>query len=105
MIRILTIPPEMKEVADLEVKSPWQMEDPPVVKRAKRMARKKNRDEWEIIMTVPGNPFYSAGMVGTANASFGKWAGNHLLTKVIHSWQPDSGYTTRVQSRKVLQGY
>lgn len=92
-------------MAEITDQTPWEIQDPVSTKRAKRIARKKNRDEWVIVFTVPGNPFYSALMVGTANQSCGQWAGNHLLTKVTHSWQAESGYTTRVQTRKVLQGY
>jgi hypothetical protein len=95
-------------VADLSDQAPWITHDPGTSgsERAKKMARKANRLEYEASFLLPGNVRWNAGQVVSLDSSFGsKFAGNYLITKCIHSIEKGSGYVTHLRMRKTLQGY
>jgi hypothetical protein len=94
-------------IADLGDSSPWQTRDksPSPASRAKKQCRKRNRNEWEVTFLIPGNVRFNSGTVVALDPTFGSFAGNYLIKRVVHTWSATEGYRTQFHARKVLKGY
>jgi len=70
---------------------------------AKKLLRLKNKYEYTATFTLPGNPDFVAGV--TVNLSgWGAWDGKYIISQAKHTIG-DSGYTTQIRLRHVLEGY
>lgn len=70
---------------------------------AKKKLREKNKNETSASLEVVGNPYFVAGI--TINIKgFGLYDGKYIIQSAGHS-VGNSGYTTSLSLRKVLEGY
>ena len=70
---------------------------------AKKKLREKNKDETSASLEVVGNPYFVAGI--TINIKgFGLYDGKYIIQSAGHN-VGNSGYTTSLSLRKVLEGY
>lgn len=70
---------------------------------AKKKLREKNKDEVKVSMTLPGNVLLVGG-VTVALSGWGTFDGKYFVEQAKHD-VGDSGYTTKIDLRKVLEGY
>jgi phage protein D len=70
---------------------------------AYKRLRLQNKYEKSATFTIPGNPDIMAG-VTVMLEGWGAWSGKYIVSQSKHSIG-DSGYTTQIQLRKVLEGY
>ncbi|MDD2296581.1 MAG: SH3 domain-containing protein [Sphaerochaetaceae bacterium] len=70
---------------------------------AKKLLRLKNKYEYTATFTLPGNPDLVSGV--TVNLSgWGAWDGKYIINQAKHSIG-NTGYTTQLRLRHVLEGY
>lgn len=70
---------------------------------AKKKLREKNKDEVKVSMTLPGNVLLVGG-VTVALSGWGTFDGKYFIEQANHD-VGGSGYTTKIDLRKVLEGY
>lgn len=70
---------------------------------AKKMLRLKNKYEYTANFTLPGNPDLLAG-VTVMLTGWGAWDGKYIVSQAKHSIG-NSGYSTQLKLRHVLEGY
>jgi hypothetical protein len=73
--------------------------------RAQRLMREANRDEYQIILDVPGDVKWNAGTNVDFDESWGKFKGKFRLYKTLHRWDASSGYRCQLHFHKTLEGY
>ena len=72
--------------------------------KAKKLARKMNRDEYKITFVLPGSIQWIAGRVVTMDGTWGKFAGNYIIEEATH-FIGQCGYKTGITLRRCLSGY
>ena len=75
---------------------------PAAKNQAKAALRNKNKNEWQCDLTVVGNTRIMSGVTFVV-AGFGIYDGKYIVDTATHTL--GSGYTTRIQGHRVLQGY
>ncbi len=70
--------------------------------QAEKYLRLHNKFTRTMTFTLPGDPTLAAGQTVEV-AGWGAWAGRYLISKAVHTVGP-SGYTTKIELRKVLEG-
>lgn len=70
---------------------------------AQKYLRLKNKYEYTTVFTLPGNPGLIAGMT-IQLSEWGPWDGKYIVSQAKHIIG-NSGYTTQIRLRHVLEGY
>ena len=70
---------------------------------AEKHLRLVNKHQKTVVFTMPGNPDMMAGQPVDL-AGWGMWTGKYIIKKAAHA-VGDGGYVTRVDLRRVLEGY
>lgn len=70
---------------------------------AEKSLRLKNKYEYSASFTLPGDPGLVAG-VTIMLAGWGPWSGKYIIKQAKHTLG-NSGYTTQITLRRVLEGY
>jgi phage protein D len=70
---------------------------------ARKLLRLKNKYEYTVSFTLPGNPDLVAGVTGRLSG-WGAFDGKYIIKQAVHS-TGSSGYTTQIKLRHVLEGY
>lgn len=71
---------------------------------AAKHLRLKNKFENSATFTLLGNPQIVAGVTITLEG-WGLWNGKYIVKQAKHSLSQNSGYTTQISLRRVLEGY
>lgn len=71
---------------------------------AEKRLRLHNKYTRSASFTIPGNPNAAAGTT-VALEGWGGWDGKYLIRQAVHTVDGGGGYTTRLDLRRVLEGY
>ncbi|MCI8525592.1 MAG: transposase [Oscillospiraceae bacterium] len=70
--------------------------------KAEKYLRLYNKFARTMVFTMPGDPTLAAGQTVDVSG-WGAWAGRYVIARAVHTVGP-SGYTTRIELRKALEG-
>jgi hypothetical protein len=72
--------------------------------KAKTALREQNKSEWVCELQLVGATEMVAGLTFMVEG-YGVFDGKYIVETAEHSVAGDSGYTTKVKGRRVLEGY